>query len=141
MGLLLTGLNGGVGGYSPSNYLNTERIALKSGLQFDEAIVFIDISDVQDEAGLVHDIDESGAVELARHQYHYRSWYSKLRLFISKYLVLTNYVWEFFERLFVGFGHTIHAMTAPAASTPDVMYIATLIAASRFCASTALDKF
>jgi hypothetical protein len=97
-------LNGGVGGYSPSNYLNTERIAVKSGLQFDEAIVFIDISDVQDEAGLVHDIDESGAVELARHQYHYRSWYSKLRLFISKYFVLTNYVWEFVERLVVGFG-------------------------------------
>ncbi|HUI84604.1 MAG TPA: hypothetical protein VL240_10285 [Candidatus Binatia bacterium] len=97
-------LNGGVGGYSPSNYLNTARIALRSGLDFDEAIVFIDISDVQDEAGLVRDIDDSGAVALARNQYHYRSWYSKLRLFVSRYLVLTNYVWEFVERVFVGFG-------------------------------------
>jgi hypothetical protein len=97
-------LNGGVGGYSPSNYLNTARIALKSGLQFDEAIVFIDISDVQDEAGLVHDIDDSGSVALAKHQYHYKSWYSNLRLFVSKNFVLTNYIWEFFEKLFVGFG-------------------------------------
>ena len=97
-------LNGGVGGYSPSNYLNTARLALKSGLSVDEAIVFIDISDVQDEAGLVHDIDSSGAIALARHQYHYHSWYSKLRLFVSKYLVLTNYLWEYVERIFVGFG-------------------------------------
>ncbi|HTV64415.1 MAG TPA: SGNH/GDSL hydrolase family protein [Bryocella sp.] len=97
-------LNGGVGGYSPSNYLNTARIALKSGLDFDEAIVFMDISDVQDEAALFSDIDESGAVRLAPHQYHYQDWYSHLRKFVSKYLVLTNYVWEFVERLFVGAG-------------------------------------
>ena len=98
-------LNGGVGGYSPSNYLNTERIAVKSGLDFDEAIVFIDISDVQDEAALVSDIDSSGAVALARHQYHYQTWYSNLRKFVSKYLVLTNYVWEFAERILVGSGY------------------------------------
>ncbi len=98
-------LNGGVGGYSPSNYLNTERIAVKSGLDFDEAIVFIDISDVQDEAALVSDIDSSGAVALARHQYHYQTWYSNLRKFVSKYLVLTNYVWEFVERILVGSGY------------------------------------
>src|ERR1019366_8415927 len=98
-------LNGGVGGYSPSNYLNTARIALRSGLDFDEAIVFIDISDVQDEAGLVRDIDDSGAVALAKYQYHYRSWYSNLRLFVSKYLVLANYIWEVAERIFVGFGY------------------------------------
>ncbi len=98
-------LNGGVGGYSPSNYLNTARIALKNGLDFDEAIVFIDISDVQDEAGLVSDVDDSGAVRLARNQYHYQTWYSNLRKFVSKYLVLTNYVWEFVERRLVGFGY------------------------------------
>jgi len=98
-------LNGGVGGYSPSNYLNTARIALHSGLDFDEAIVFLDISDVQDEAGLVSDIDSSGAVALARNQYHYQTWYSRLRRFVSKYLVLTNYVWEFVERILVGSGY------------------------------------
>ena len=98
-------LNGGVGGYSPSNYLNTERIAMKSGLQFDEAIVFIDISDVQDEAALVHDVDLSGSIALAKNQYHYSSPYSKVRLFVSKYLVLTNYLWERVERIVVGRGH------------------------------------
>jgi hypothetical protein len=98
-------LNGGVGGYSPSNYLNTERIALRSGLQVDEAIVFVDISDVQDEAGLVHDIDRTGAIALARHQVHYSTAYSEARLFVSKYLVLTNYLWNTFERLWVGSGH------------------------------------
>ncbi len=98
-------LNGGVGGYSPSNYLNTERIAVKSGLDFDEAIVFIDISDVQDEAGLFSDIDSSGAVRLAKNQYHYQTWYSNLRKFVSKYLVLTNWVWEFAERILVGSGY------------------------------------
>ena len=98
-------LNGGVGGYSPSNYLNTERIALRSGLQVDEAIVFIDISDVQDEAGLVHDIDRTGAIALAKHQVHYSTSYSQARLFVSKYLVLTNYVWNLVERLWVGSGH------------------------------------
>jgi hypothetical protein len=98
-------LNGGVGGYSPSNYLNTERIAVKGGLDFDEAIVFIDISDVQDEAALVSDIDDSGAVRLAKNQYHYQTWYSNLRKFVSKYFVLTNFVWEFVERLLVGFGY------------------------------------
>ena len=98
-------LNGGVGGYSPSNYLNTERIAVKSGLQFDEAIVFIDISDVQDEAALVHDVDLSGSIALAKNQYHYSSPYSKVRLFVSKYLVLTNYLWERVERIVVGRGH------------------------------------
>ena len=98
-------LNGGVGGYSPSNYLNTERIAVSNGLDFDEAIVFIDISDVQDEAALVHDVDPSGKVELAKYQYHYQTWYSKLRKFVAKYLVLTNYVWEFAERVLVGSGY------------------------------------
>ncbi len=98
-------LNGGVGGYSPSNYLNTARIALHSGLDFDEAIVFIDMSDVQDEAALFHDKGDSGAVAVARYQYHYQDWYSNLRRFAMKYLVLTNYIWELLERQWVGFGH------------------------------------
>jgi hypothetical protein len=97
-------LNGGVGGYSPSNYLNTARIALNSGLDFDEAIVFMDISDVQDEAGLFRDVDASGAVVMAKHQYHYSTPYSKLRLFVMKYFVLTNYIWEWVESGLVGVG-------------------------------------
>ena len=98
-------LNGGVGGYSPSNYLNTARIALKNGLEFDEAIVFVDMSDVQDEAGLVRDLDSTEAVVLAKHQYHYETWYSNLRKFVSKYFVLTNFVWEVVEHALVGAGY------------------------------------
>ena len=97
-------LNGGMDGYSPSTYLTTARLALTSGLDFDEAIVFVDISDVQDEAALVHDAGPSGAIAYARDQVHYDSWYSGLRLFVSKHLVLTNYVWELAERALVRFG-------------------------------------
>jgi hypothetical protein len=97
-------LNGGVDGYSPSTYLETARLALTSGLDFDEVIVFVDISDVQDEAALVHDIDRSGAVAYATVDEHYATGYSHLRYFISKYLVLTNYLWELGERTLVGFG-------------------------------------
>src|SRR5690349_22088487 len=43
-------VNGGVTSYSPSNYLNEALRLLATGLEFDEVIVFIDISDVQDEA-------------------------------------------------------------------------------------------
>src|SRR5208337_271395 len=35
-------LNGGVASYSPSNYLNTARMVLATGVEFDEVIVFID---------------------------------------------------------------------------------------------------
>ena len=63
-------LNGGVGGYSPSNYLNTARMALSEGVDFDEVIVFIDISDAQDEAAFFRDIDASGAVAIPeRHSF------------------------------------------------------------------------
>jgi len=97
-------LNGGVGGYSPSNYLNTARIALDEGLDFDEAIVFIDISDAQDEAAFYRDVDPSGAVAIAERHYFYRNWYSKLRMAISEHLLLTNYIVERIERTLVRFG-------------------------------------
>ena len=98
-------LNGGVGGYSPSNYLNTARIVLSEGLDFDEAIVFIDISDAQDEAALFRDADKSGSVTLPERHYFYRNWYSKFRLGISENFLLTNYIFEFFEQNLVRFGY------------------------------------
>ena len=98
-------LNGGVGAYSPSNYLNTERLALSSGLDVDEVIVFIDISDVQDEAALVRDVDSSGAIVLPKNQYHYATTYSDLRLFVMKHFVATNFIWEWVERALVGLGY------------------------------------
>ena len=97
-------LNGGVGGYSPSNYLNTARLALSEGVDFDEVIVFIDISDAQDEAAFYRDVDASGTVAIAERHYFYRTWYSKLRMAISEHYLLTNYIFEFFERILVRFG-------------------------------------
>jgi hypothetical protein len=97
-------LNGGVGGYSPSNYLNTARMALNEGVDFDEAIVFIDISDAQDEAAFYRDVDASGAVAIPERHYFDRNWYSKLRMAISEHLLLTNYIVELIERTLVRFG-------------------------------------
>jgi len=96
-------LNGSMKGTSPSNYLSTARIVLREGLEFDEVIVFIDISDAQDEAGKFQDIDASGAVGLLRH-YPHRTWYSALRLAISKHFLITNAIFEFWERNLVRFG-------------------------------------
>jgi hypothetical protein len=50
-------LNGGVESYAPSNYLNVTRQLLDRGVQFDEVIVFIDMSDAQDEAAFYRDKD------------------------------------------------------------------------------------
>ena len=97
-------LNGGVGGYSPSNYLNTARLALSEGVDFDEAIVFIDISDAQDEAAFYRDVDASGAVAIPQSHYFYRTWYSKLRMAISEHFLLTNFLVERVERTLVRFG-------------------------------------
>jgi hypothetical protein len=97
-------LNGGVGGYSPSNYLNTARLALSEGVDFDEAIVFIDISDAQDEAAFYRDVDASGAVAIPERHYFYRTWYSKLRMAIGEHFLLTNFLVERVERTLVRFG-------------------------------------
>ena len=97
-------LNGGVGGYSPSNYLNTARRALRHGLDFDEAIVFIDLSDAQDEAAFYRDVDDSGAVAIAERHYFNRNWYSNLRMAVSDHLLLTNFIFELVERTLVRFG-------------------------------------
>ena len=58
-------LNSSVEGYSPSNYLNTARMVLDKGIDFDEAIVFMDISDAQDEAAFFRDVNDAGAVTIA----------------------------------------------------------------------------
>jgi hypothetical protein len=97
-------LNGSVEGYSPSNYLNTARMVVRDGADFDEAIVFIDISDAQDEAAFFHDTDSSGAVAIASRKLSKSSWYSELRLWINNNLLLTNDVFDFFEKALVRFG-------------------------------------
>lgn len=97
-------LNGSVEGYSPSNYLNTARKIIDDGIEFDEAIVFIDISDAQDEAAFFHDVGPSGAVATAKQKLTQGNWYSSLRRSINDRLLLTNDVFEFFERNLVRLG-------------------------------------
>ena len=84
-------LNGGVACYSPSNYLNMTRMVLAKGVDIDEVIVFIDISDVQDEAAFYRDIDASGAVTGSEQERWIVSWYAKWRFRIAKHLLLTDY--------------------------------------------------
>ena len=97
-------LNGSVEGYSPSNYLNTTRMVFEKGIEIDEAIVFIDISDVQDEAAFFHDKDASGAVGIANQKRTKTSDYSMLRLYVGEHLLITNDMFQFFERNLVKFG-------------------------------------
>ncbi len=66
-------LNAGVVSYSPSIYYRKIRYLIeKRGLRFDELVVFLDISDVQDEAEVYY-IDETGGVRTsadAQSRYH-----------------------------------------------------------------------
>ena len=97
-------LNASVEGYSPSNYLNTARMLMQKGVAFDEAIVFIDISDAQDEAAFFHDKDSSGAVATASGKKTKSTVYSAARLWINDHLLLTNDVFNFFEKHLVELG-------------------------------------
>jgi hypothetical protein len=94
-------LNGGVDGYSPSNYLNTTRMVLDQGVQIDEVIVFLDNSAVQLEAAFYRDIDGSGAVagiERER-QRSATSWYVKFRRTVSSHFMLTGHLFRLFDRI------------------------------------------
>jgi len=97
-------LNSSVEGYSPSNYLNTARMLIKDDVEFDEAIVFLDLSDAQDEAAFFHDKDASGAVGTASGKRTKNSWYSDARLWINNNLLLTNDVFGFVEKTLVRLG-------------------------------------
>jgi hypothetical protein len=97
-------LNASVEGYSPSNYLNTARMLLAKGVELDEAIVFVDISDAQDEAAFFRDKDESGAVVTASGKKSKSSSYSDARRWTNDHLLLTNDVLQFFEKELVRLG-------------------------------------
>jgi hypothetical protein len=98
-------LNGGVESYSPSNSLNVTRQLLAAGVEFDEVVVFIDISDTQDEAAYYRDLDSSGAVIGPVRKQMLDTWYSSLRMRTRKHLLLTNYVLEAAERSLVRHGY------------------------------------
>lgn len=98
-------LNGSMGAYSPSNYLNTARMVFEKGIEVDEVIVFIDISDAQDEAALYRDKDASGAVTIPKGKSIYQDWYSKMRERITKHFLITDDIVEICERILVRFGY------------------------------------
>jgi hypothetical protein len=98
-------LNGGGASYSPSIYLNVARKVLGAGVEFDEAIVFIDMSDTQDEAAFYRDTSASGAVAGPLQGRRVATWYSDLRPRITRRLVLANYLLEFFERNLIRHGY------------------------------------
>jgi len=91
--------------YSPSNYLNTTRMELAAGVKFDEVIVFIDISDVHDEAAFYQDVDASGAVTGPTRRRVVPAWYTKWRSRLAKHFALTSYLYEFVERFLVSHGY------------------------------------
>ncbi len=94
-----------MGAYSPSNYLNTARLVLQKGIAIDEVIVFIDISDAQDEAALYRDKGSSGAVAIPDRKFTDNGRYSNLRQWITKHLLITDDIIEFFERNTVRLGY------------------------------------
>ena len=111
-------LNGGVGSYSPSNYLNVTRMVLAKGVDIDEVIVFIDISDVQDEAAFYRDVDASGAVTRIEQERMVISWYAVWHDRIGRHFLLTYYLLDLCERFLVGHGF-YHLSTGPYGNTFD----------------------
>jgi hypothetical protein len=97
-------VNGGVESYAPSNYLNVTRQMLDRGLKFDEAIVFIDMSDAQDEAAFYQDKDPSGAVGGPAQIIHNGGLYTGLRSFIKEHLLVTNSLFDRLEHMAVKHG-------------------------------------
>jgi hypothetical protein len=97
-------LNGSMGAYSPSNYLNTARMVLEKGIEIDEVIVFLDISDAQDEAALFRDKDASAAVTAPKAKAIVQGRYGKLRAQINRHFLITDDLLEFFESALVRLG-------------------------------------
>jgi hypothetical protein len=98
-------LNGSMGAYSPSNYLNTARIVLEKGIEVDEVLVFVDISDAQDEAALFRDKDTTGAVTAPKGKAIVQGRYGKLREYVNKHFLITDDIVEFCERTLLRLGY------------------------------------
>ena len=98
-------LNGGVESYAPSNYYNMARQLLDRGVKFDEVIVFIDISDAQDEAAFYRDKNPMGAVDGPEQIVHNGGLYTSLREWVKEHLLITNSLFDRWERSSVDRGH------------------------------------
>jgi hypothetical protein len=112
-------LNGAARSYSPSNYFNVARLVLARGYDIDDVIVFIDISDVQDEATFYRDKDASGAVSGPQPEHFAISWWAQIRMFIAGRLFLTNHLLESCERVLVDRGF-YHLSTGPLGDAFDM---------------------
>jgi hypothetical protein len=112
-------LNGGVASYSPSNYFNTARLVLAKGVQIDEVLVFIDLSDVQDEAAFYRDVDSSGAVTALGERPVNMLEYAKWRARLAKYLMLSSYIFQSFEQFLVRHG-SYHHLVGPMGDVFDM---------------------
>ena len=91
-------LNGGLDGYSPSNFLNTTRAVLAGGVEIDEVIVFLDNSAVQLEAAFYRDAGSAGAVTAIspEEQHSAATAYSKLRKWVGMHFGMT---WQLLRHL------------------------------------------
>ncbi|MBT5513680.1 MAG: hypothetical protein HOK25_06320 [Rhodospirillaceae bacterium] len=97
-------LNGGVDSYSPANYLNVVRELLAKGYEFDEVIVFADISDIQDEAAVYADRPGRHGVEVRDQRDIDGGIYAMIREKIRRGFVITNVAVEWIERGLVSLG-------------------------------------
>jgi hypothetical protein len=97
-------LNGGRASYSPSNYLRLARQLIAAGLRFDEAIVFLDISDIQDEAAYYRDNEETGGLEGPPGIAPISTWYSRRRIEIAFRYFATDLAFSYLEHLAIRSG-------------------------------------
>jgi hypothetical protein len=97
-------LNGGVASYSPSNYLNTARMVLAKGVEIDEVMVFIDPSDVQDEAAFYRDTGGSGAVAGPVRQDFTGPWYAAWRISLAQHFMFADRILEALDRRLFRYG-------------------------------------
>jgi hypothetical protein len=88
--------NLGVVSYSPSIYLAKLKTLYAQGYQFKTVIVFIDISDIQDEALTYRTID--GRV-MAEHEILPTEFWPRMRRYASQKLPLTGFVWTQLKEL------------------------------------------
>lgn len=113
-------LNGGVMGYSVSNYPNVARMVFAKGVDIDEVIVFLGVHAVHDEAAVFHDISDSGAVALPKTWGSFSNlpWSTRKRL-ASRFL-LTYSLLESGERFLIRHGYYHVAVTHPEIAVFDL---------------------
>jgi hypothetical protein len=97
-------LNAGVPSYSPSIYELIVGELLDKGVAFDEAIVFLDISDIQDEASFYMDAEDGSVTDRHASYRHQDSRYARFRGDIEERWLLTDHVYSFMERLLITAG-------------------------------------